>query len=82
MDKGDQGEDNLDKIAPDTENLEKLISIGADLDQEVKKKLISLFANNMDCFAWSHTDMTGISPDVIMHRLNVDLFHKPIKQKL
>ena len=36
---------------------------------------------NMDIFAWSHEDMLGIDPSVIVHRLNVDPTHKPVIQK-
>ena len=36
---------------------------------------------HMDVFAWSHEDMLGINPLVIVHRLNVDTTHKPIIQK-
>ena len=32
-------------------------------------------------FAWSHKDMPGIDPSVIVHRLNGDPTHKPIIQK-
>ena len=34
-----------------------------------------------DVFAWSHEDMPGIDPSVIVHRLNVDPTYKPILQK-
>ncbi|XP_058099791.1 uncharacterized protein LOC131244159 [Magnolia sinica] len=34
-----------------------------------------------DIFSWLHEDMSGISPDVMVHRLNVDLDHRPVKQK-
>ncbi|XP_058111240.1 uncharacterized protein LOC131254266 [Magnolia sinica] len=34
-----------------------------------------------DVFAWSHGDMPGISPDVMVHRMNVDPDHKPVKKK-
>ncbi|KAL5562596.1 hypothetical protein UlMin_032343 [Ulmus minor] len=34
-----------------------------------------------DVFAWSHEDMPGIDPNVIVHRLNIDPNFKPIKQK-
>ncbi|KAJ4715162.1 Retrovirus-related Pol polyprotein from transposon opus [Melia azedarach] len=34
-----------------------------------------------DVFAWSHSDMPGISPSIISHRLNVDSIHRPVRQK-
>ena len=32
-------------------------------------------------FAWSYKDMPGIDPEVIVHQLNVDPSHKPVRQK-
>jgi hypothetical protein len=32
-------------------------------------------------FAWSHEDMPGIDPSVIVHKLNVELRHRPVKQR-
>ena len=34
---------------------------------------------NQDVFAWSHEDMPGIDPSVIVHRLNIN--PSPIRQK-
>jgi len=36
---------------------------------------------NLDVFAWSHEDMSGISPKVIQHRLNMDPEKKPVQQR-
>ena len=36
---------------------------------------------NQDVFAWSHEDMPGINPLVIVHRLNVNSASSPIRQK-
>ena len=36
---------------------------------------------NVDVFAWSHEDMSGINPSVITHRLNVSPSFNPIRQK-
>ena len=33
-------------------------------------------------FAWTHADMTGISPTHASHRLNVTLSAKPVRQKV
>ena len=37
---------------------------------------------NTDVFAWTHADMTGISPMHTSHRLNVAPFAKPVRQKV
>ena len=36
---------------------------------------------NHDVFAWTHTDMVGIHPDVMCHRLNIDPQEKLVCQK-
>lgn len=33
-------------------------------------------------FAWSHEDMLGIDPEVIVHRLNVNPGYKPVWRKV
>ena len=35
----------------------------------------------MDVFAWAHSDMEGIDPGIMSHRLNVDLNWKLVRQK-
>ena len=32
-------------------------------------------------FTWTHSDMEGIDPNIISHRLNIDLSRKPVRQK-
>ena len=36
---------------------------------------------NQDVFAWSHKDMSGIDPSVLVHRLNMNPASSPIRQK-
>ena len=50
---------------------DKLIKIGSQLDPMLQKELISFLKANLDVFAWSHSDMCGIPPDVIVHKLNL-----------
>ena len=40
-------------------------------DPSVCKKLAFFLKNNQDVFAWSHEDIPGISPSVMVHKLNV-----------
>jgi ribonuclease HI len=55
--------------------------VGSSLPQEQKEALVEFLRRNADVFAWSHEDMPGIDPSVIVHRLNVDPSYKPVKQK-
>ena len=36
---------------------------------------------NQDVFAWSHSDMVGISPNIISDALNIDPKYPPKQQK-
>ena len=36
---------------------------------------------NLDVFTWAHSDMKGIDPSVMSHRLNIDPSKKPVRQK-
>ena len=44
------------------------VQIGARLEPELREKLISFLVQQHDYFAWSHADMTGIDPEVVVHR--------------
>ena len=34
--------------------------------------MVDFLRFNSDCFTWSHEDMPGIDPEIIMHKLQVD----------
>ncbi|KAL5559803.1 hypothetical protein UlMin_036014 [Ulmus minor] len=60
---------------------DKTCKIGSALTGQFKEDLIIFLREHRDVFAWSHEDMPGIDPNVIVHRLNIDPNFKPIKQK-
>ena len=41
----------------------------------------SFLKQNLDVFTWKHSDMKGISPAIMCHRLNLDSDKKLVKQK-
>ena len=47
----------------------------------VREDLASFLRMNQDVFAWSHEDMPGIDPSIIVHRLNVNPDSSPVRQK-
>ena len=47
----------------------------------VRQDLASFLRMNQDVFAWSHEDMPGIDPSIIIHRLNVNPDSSPVRQK-
>jgi hypothetical protein len=59
----------------------KVLQIGTCLDVEVRGSLVHFLRKNVKVFAWSHEDMPGISPERIVHVLNVDPAARPVRQK-
>jgi hypothetical protein len=59
----------------------KVLQIGTCLEKEVREDLVKFLHNNVEVFAWSHEDMPGISPEEIVHVLNVNPGARPVKQK-
>ena len=60
---------------------EHLAYIGSKLAEGLKRLLAQFLRQNKDVFAWKQTDMGGIDPTVITHRLNTSPSFKPVKQK-
>lgn len=48
------------------------VCIGANLDAETQRKLLKFLKERKDYFDWDISDMPGIDPDVIIHKLNVN----------
>lgn len=59
----------------------KSVNIGPELPTVIQEELLSFLRNNSDVFAWTHENMPGIDPSIIVHQLNVDENAKPIKKK-
>ena len=57
------------------------LKVGSKLTEGLRRRLIDYLRSNSDCFAWSHIDMPEIDPDIIMHKLQVEPLHQPVRQK-
>lgn len=60
---------------------ERKIYIGSGLNPKHKRKLNKFLRVNVDFFAWSYVDVTGIPPELIKYKLNVNSSCTPVKQK-
>ena len=68
-------------VAEPVEELEEVVLNDSRLDQKtrigtlaswlVHQVLMAFLRDNQDVFAWSHEDMLGIDPSIIVHKLNV-----------
>ncbi|KAL5540825.1 hypothetical protein UlMin_043795 [Ulmus minor] len=73
--------EELEEIPLFEDDLTKTYKIGSSLTGQLRTDLINFLRDHRDVFAWSHEDMPGIDPKVIVHRLNIDPSFRPVKQK-
>ncbi|KAL8102954.1 hypothetical protein AgCh_027474 [Apium graveolens] len=59
----------------------KVLIIGFNLSPDLREDLARFLRRNLDVFTWSHSDMIGIDPNVMCHRLNLDPKKKGVRQK-
>ena len=71
----------MEFVSVDKHDSSRLLKIGSQLRTKLRDQLIDFLRHNLDVFAWTHADMTGISPDVACHVLNIDPTKVPVKQK-
>ncbi|KAL2541734.1 Ribonuclease H [Abeliophyllum distichum] len=48
------------------------LKVGEELEEKMKEELKQFIRENIDIFAWKHSDMVGINPSMACHALNVD----------
>ncbi|XP_074361144.1 uncharacterized protein LOC141701377 [Apium graveolens] len=68
-------------IPVDKNDPSRVLKVGSQLDDEMRESLARFLIANLDAFAWSHSDMIGIDPEVMCHRLNILPNCKGIRQK-
>ena len=73
--------ESLDEVSIHPSLEDHKVQIGALLRPDLRQSLIDFLKLHHDCFAWSCTDITGIEPEVMVHRLQVDLEHPLVRQK-
>ena len=71
--------EKLEKIPLDNSNPNQTTKIGTFANLAIRQELITFLRSNRDVFAWSHEDMSGIDPSVMVHRLNVSPSFSPVR---
>ena len=71
--------EKLEEVFLDDSNHERITKIGTLASPTVRQELTAFLRSNQDVFAWTHNDMPGIDPSVIVHRLNVSPSFPPIQ---
>ncbi|XP_072062049.1 uncharacterized protein [Arachis hypogaea] len=59
----------------------KNTNIEANLEEDLKQRLIRLLRNNSDLFAWKASDMLGIDLELMSHKLSVYPGSRPVQQR-
>ena len=72
--------DPLEKVTLD--GPKKFTYISSLLSDKEREQLRLVLLNNIDVFAWSHSDMARINPMVAFHKLNIIPVARPVKQKV
>ena len=73
--------EGLEEVLFDDARLERTMRIGTLASQPMRQALTMFLRENQDVFAWSHKDMPGIDPGIIVHRLNVSPSFSPVHRK-
>ena len=63
--------EEFEEVTLDNSKPERMIIISTLASWPIHQALTTFLRDNQDVFAWSHEDMPGIDPSVIVHRLNV-----------
>ena len=73
--------EELEEMTLNNSRPERTTRIGTLASWLIRQALTAFLRDNQDVFTWSHEDMLGINPSVIVHRLNVSPSFSPIWQK-
>jgi len=59
----------------------KTFKLGKSLGQAAQDQIVEVIARHLEAFAWSASDMPGIEPDFLCHRLTMDPQVRPVRQR-
>jgi hypothetical protein len=58
-----------------------MVTISQDLTSSEEEELLSFLGKNSDVFKWRTSDLTGVSRDIIEHKLEVNPLRKTKEAK-
>ena len=73
--------EKLDEILLNDSKPDRMTKIGTLASPATRQAITAFLKDNWDVFAWSHEDMPGINPVVMVHRLNISPSFPPIHHK-
>ena len=73
--------EELEEVNLDDARPERTTRIGTLASWPVRQALTTFLKANQDVFTWSHKDMPGINPSIMVHKLNMSSLIPPVRQK-
>ena len=73
--------ERLEEVLLDNSRPKRTTRIGTLASSPVRQALTVFLRENQNVFAWSHKDMPGIDPSIIVHKLNLNPDSLPVRQK-
>ena len=70
--------ESLKEVLLDNSRTKRMTRIGTLASPLVQQEFTTFLRENQDVFTWSHEDMPGINPSIIVHKLNVSPSFLPI----
>ena len=68
------------KVTPlEKELLDRKVTISSELSKVEEEELMETLVKNKDIFAWSASDLQGVSRDIIPHELDINENMRPRK---
>ncbi|KAJ4954145.1 hypothetical protein NE237_030977 [Protea cynaroides] len=64
----------------ETEGNPRPIFLSASLSSEEAEQYVQLLKEYLDIFAWSYVEITGLDPEIVVHRQHIKPDAKPFKQ--
>jgi hypothetical protein len=77
-----EAEGNFTSVALNPRVPDKTVYISSEMSLEEQAELLQFLNKNSDVFAWSTSNLVGVSKEVIEHKLQVNPLVKPKNQKL
>src|ERR1044072_4389736 len=75
-----QAQDPLEEVDLGYGEIRRPTYISAKIDPSLKNEMVCLLKEFKDCFAWDYNEMSGLSRDLVEHRLPIRPDKRPIKQ--
>ncbi|XP_022853913.1 uncharacterized protein LOC111375341 [Olea europaea var. sylvestris] len=78
---GEEPIEELEEVRVCAKDQTKELKVRCELQPSTRSKVVAFLKENLDVFAWDHSDMRRIDPNIACHKLQVDPSVRPKQQK-